>query len=186
MRKLILQSLLTLTIFTFVTGVLYPLGITFIAQSFLKEKANGSMIAVNGKDIGSELLAQNFKKEIYFWPRPSSADFATVPSGASNFGPTSQKLKERVQASMKQLGVGPHDPAMPYDMLLTSASGLDPHITPTSASFQIKRVAAARKIDPAKLQDLVDKMTEDSLLGFMGRPRVNVLKLNLALDALQK
>ncbi len=184
MRNIIAISVRALIVFTVLTGVAYPLVVTGIAQLLTPHAANGSIVEVDGKAVGSELLAQGFKKPEYFWSRPSAVDYGTLPGGATNLGPTSQKLKDRVAASLKDLSLIHEVPDKPYDLILTSASGLDPHITPDSARFQLSRVAGARKIETTQLAALIEASTEPSFLGVIGRPRINVLNLNLALDRL--
>ena len=186
--KLLIQSILLTIVFTVITGIVYPLVITGIAQVAFKDKANGSLIERNGEIVGSELIAQQFTGDKYFWPRPSAGSYATVPSGASNYGPTSQKLHDAVLTNAAAFRAGNKLPAVapvPADMVFTSASGLDPHISPEAARLQIARVAAARTADVAQVTSLVDKFVEPPQWGFLGEPRVNVLKLNLALDAMK-
>ena len=185
--KLIIQSILLTIVFTVLTGVLYPLVVTGIAQVAFKDKANGSLIERDGKVVGSELLAQQFTGAKYFWPRPSAGSYATVPSGASNLGPTSGALQSNVTANAKAFRDGnnlPADAPVPADMVFTSGSGLDPHISPEAARLQIARVAAERKLSADQVSALVEKFIEPSQWGFLGEPRVNVLRLNLALDAI--
>lgn len=184
MRNIIALSIRALIVFTLLTGVAYPLTVTGLAQLIFPFAANGSIVERNAKSVGSALLAQSFKKAEYFWSRPSTVDYGTLPGGASNLGPTSQKLKDRLSASMKELGVTPDSENKPYDLFLTSASGLDPHITPESAQFQAGRVATARGLVATRVATLIEANTEPSFLGLIGRPRVNVLNLNLALDQL--
>lgn len=186
MGKIIVLSVRALIVFTILTGVVYPLAVTGLAQWFVPFAANGSLVSRDGKIIGSELLAQSFKRPEYFWGRPSAVDYATLPGGASNFGPTNQKLKDRVMESMKTLGVSAESSDKPYDLLLSSGSGLDPHITPESARFQLGRVAAARGMSSDRIARLIEAHTEGSAPSAMGHPRVNVLKLNLALDQLRR
>ena len=177
--------------FTILTGVIYPVVVTAVGHGLFAEKALGSVVSVGGKPVGSMLLAQKFADPKYFQPRPSAGDtpYATVPSAASNAGPTSEALKKAVDERAVDLtqrfsarpGVG-----LPSDLLTTSGSGLDPHISPEAARMQIGSVAKARGFDAAKtkqLNDLVESMTEGPQFGFLGDPRVNVLQLNLALDA---
>ncbi len=177
--------------FSILTGVIYPVAVTAIGQGLFAEKALGSVVSVGGKPVGSELLAQKFAEAKYFQARPSAGDtpYATVPSAASNAGPTSEALRKSVDERAKDLterfsprvGVG-----LPSDLLTTSGSGLDPHISPEAARIQIGSVAKARGFDGAQLHeliDLVEAMIEPPQFGFLGDPRVNVLKLNLALDA---
>jgi potassium-transporting ATPase KdpC subunit len=189
--KTFIQSLRLFAVLTLLTGVLYPLLITLAATFVFPRQAHGSLIAVNGKTVGSDLLAQNFTNAAYFWPRPSAADYATAPSGASNKGPTATDLKSHVTARAtafrKANGLQPDAP-VPSDMLFASGSGLDPHISPDAARLQIKRVAQVRKLSPEQTQrlaTLVEHSIESPQLGFLGEPRVNVLELNLALDSLQ-
>lgn len=186
MKSIIVNSIRALLAFTILTGVIYPLFVTGVVQLITPFAANGSLLKKNGQIIGSELLAQSFKDPRYFWERPSGVDYGTTPSGATNLGPTSTKLKERVATSMKELGVVPESADKPYDLLLTSGSGLDPHITPESARFQVERVAKARSVDAAKVEILVENLIEGPDFGVLGRPRVNVLKLNLALESLPR
>ena len=178
--KTILQSLRIYIILTLLTGILYPLAMTGVVQLLFPRQANGSRIVENGKLIGSDLLVQKFESPRYFWPRPSSADYATVPSGASNKGPTSADLKKSIDERREKFG---ND--APVDLLTASGSGLDPHISPEAARLQLARVAAARNMSIQKVTTLVDQAIEPPQLGFLGEPRVNVLKLNLALDQLR-
>ena len=183
--KLIIQSILLTIVFTVLTGVLYPLAITGIAQVAFKDKANGSLIERDGKVVGSELLAQQFTGAKYFWPRPSAGSYATVPSGASNLGPTSGALQSNILNNAKAFRDGNKlaaDAPVPADMVCTSGSGLDPHISPAAARLQIARVAAERTTDVARVTALVEKFIESPQWGVLGEPRVNVLLLNLALD----
>ena len=178
--KTILQSLRIYLVLTLLTGILYPLAMTGIAQLLFPKQANGSRIVENGKLIGSDLLVQKFDSPRYFWPRPSSADYATVPSGASNKGPTSADLKKSIDERRGKVGKD-----APVDLLTASGSGLDPHISPEAARLQLARVAAARNMSIQKIAVIVDQTIEPPQLGFLGEPRVNVLKLNLALDQLR-
>ena len=186
--KLLIQSILLTIVLTAITGVVYPLVVTGIAQVAFKDQANGSLIEQNGQVVGSEFLAQQFTGEKYFWPRPSAGSYATVPSGASNLGPTSQALQSNVTANATTFRTGNKlaaDAPVPADMVFTSASGLDPHISPESARLQIARVAAARGIAEDQVRALVEKFEEPPQWGIFGEPRVNVLELNVALDDLQ-
>jgi len=178
--KSIIQSLRIYIILTLITGIIYPLAITGVAQLCFPRQAKGSRIIVNGQVAGSELLAQKFESPRYFWPRPSAADFATAPSGASNKGPTSADLKKSIDERRTKFGSG-----ATIDLLTASASGLDPHISPEAARSQIPRVAAARNISIQRLSDLVEQTIEPPQLGFLGEPRVNVLRLNIALDEIR-
>ena len=183
--KLIIQSILLTIVFTVLTGVLYPLAITGIAQLAFRDKANGSLIERDGKIIGSELLAQPFTGARYFWPRPSAGGYATVPSGASNLGPTSAALQSNVAARAAAIRAAnelPADATVPADLLFTSGSGLDPHISPDAARLQVARVATARGVSEESIKALIERFIEPPQFGFLGEPRVNVLLLNLALD----
>jgi K+-transporting ATPase ATPase C chain len=172
---------------TIVLGVLYPLAITGVSQALFPHQANGSLITVNGKVKGSELIGQNFSKPEYFQPRPSAAGndgYDPTASGGSNFGPTNQKLVDRVKTSIDKFRKDNPDYTgpLPADLVTASASGLDPHLSPDSASAQAARVAKARGVSTGQVSQLIAQMTEGPDLGLLGEPRVNVLKLNLALD----
>src|SRR5580704_16029004 len=183
--KLFIQSILLTIVFTVLTGVLYPLVITGIAQIAFHDQANGSLIIRDGKVVGSELLAQQFTGDKYFWPRPSAGGYTTVPSGASNLGPTSQALQSNVTANAAAFRAGNKlaaDAPVPADMVFTSASGLDPHISPEAARSQVARVAAARSMGADQVKAQVEKFVESPQWGIFGEARVNVLRLNLALD----
>jgi K+-transporting ATPase ATPase C chain len=183
-----LQALRTLIVLTVITGIAYPLIVTGIAQLAFRDQANGSLVEKDGKVVGSRLIGQPFSDPKYFWIRPSAtspmANNAAASSG-SNQGPTNPALKEAVEGRIKALREA--DPqnkaAVPVDLVTASGSGLDPHISPAAAEYQVARVAKARGLDPRKVHDLVIQSTEGRQLGFLGEPRVNVLKLNLALDA---
>jgi K+-transporting ATPase ATPase C chain len=179
-------ALVLLILFTLLFGLAYPAAITGVAQAAFPFKANGSLIERNGHVIGSELLGQNFSKPEYFWPRPSAAGAHGYDAGASagsNYGPTAKPLVDRVTgdvARYRQSGVqGP----IPADLVTASGSGLDPHISPAAAHVQVARVAAVRHMSEIDVARLVDRYTERPFLGLVGDPAVNVLKLNLALDA---
>lgn len=183
--KLTLQSIRQLLVWTVITGIAYPLVMLAVAQICFPHQANGSLVYRDGKLVGSELIAQQFQGDKYFWPRPSAATYATVPSGASNLGPTSAQLQTNVNAALKALRTAHHLPdnaPVPADLVFTSASGVDPHISPEAARFQVARVAAARGLAVDRVAALVDRFTEGPQWGFLGEPRVNVLLLNLALD----
>ena len=185
MKKLLIQSLRLMIVFTILTGLVYPLLVTGVAQWAFPDQANGSLIGRDGQVVGSALLAQPFTSDWYFWPRPSAADFATVPSGASNLGPTSAALQSKVEARAKAFHAANHlsdDTPVPADMLFASGSGLDPHISPVAARLQVGRVASARGLSEDQVLAVVARMIEQPQLGFLGEPRVNVLRLNLALD----
>jgi K+-transporting ATPase ATPase C chain len=177
-------------VLTVLTGLIYPGVVTGLCQVFLHDQANGSLVSANGRVVGSSLLGQNFKKPEYFQPRPSAAAAAgndgydPLASGAANLGPTSQKLADRVKDSVAAFRKANPDYTgpIPADLLTTSASGLDPHISPASAEAQAARVAKARGAALPQIRVLVTQYTEARDLGFLGEPRVNVLALNLELD----
>ena len=185
-----------LLIFTLITGVIYPLAVTGIAQVVFPSQANGSLIMVNGKAVGSELIGQQFDDPKYFWGRISetstfaynafNAENLTGSSG-SNFGPLNPALIEMAQARIDALkAADPGNTApIPVDLVTSSGSGLDPHISIAAATYQIHRVATAHGLSDAQVQTLVDKYTQGRQLGFLGEPTVNVLKLNLELDGLK-
>lgn len=164
-----------------VTGLLYPLAITGAAQAAFPAQANGSRLVQDGMTIGSELIGQNFTQPGYFWPRPSATGPDPYNGGASsgsNIGPTGKALIDRVGAAVEASG----QTSMPADAVTTSGSGLDPHITPQNAQVQVGRVAAARGVEASVIQTVLADVTEQPILGIFGQPRVNVLRLNLALD----
>ncbi len=173
-------------VLTVLTGLLYPAVVTGIAQAVFPRQAQGSLIESNGKVIGSEIIGQNFTKPEYFHGRPSVAGtgYDAANSGGSNLGPTNPKLVERIKADLAKFRAENPDYAgpIPADLLTSSASGLDPHISPASALAQAPRVAKARGVPLAQVQQLVGTYTENRQAGFLGEPRVNVLKINLALD----
>ena len=186
--KLFIQSIRQTILWTIIAGVAYPLVMTGFAQLLFHKQANGSLIERNGQIVGSELIAQQFTGDKYFWPRPSAGSYATVPSGASNLGPTSQALQSNVTANATAFRTGNKlaaDAPVPADMVFTSASGLDPHISPESARLQVARVAATRGIAEEQVGALVENFVEPPQWGILGEARVNVLELNLALDELQ-
>ena len=177
-------------ILTVITGVIYPLVVTGIAQVVFPHQANGSLIVIDGKTYGSELIGQQFDDPEYFWGRPSATSpkpYNAASSSGSNLGPTNPALISTVAERVKALHAA--DPAntlpIPVDLVTASASGLDPHISVASALYQVRRVATARGLSEAEVRSLVKKYTEGRQFGFLGEPRVNVLSLNLALDGLQ-
>lgn len=185
--KTLLTSIRMFIVFTILTGVLYPLVVTGLAQAFFSDKANGSMISVGGKEIGSALIGQEFTVAKYFWPRPSAVGYNPLPSGATNLGPTSALLQEQISGRKEKLLKNDVGTAVPQDLLTASASGLDPDITPDGALCQIDHIMTARGLPEAersKLTDLVHSYTELPQWDILGQARVNVLKLNLALDSL--
>ena len=199
MLRQIRPALVLLVLMTVLTGLIYPLAITGVAQVLFPHQANGSLITQDGKVIGSELIGQNFTDPKYFHGRPSATTETdpndatkTVPvpyaadnSVGSNLGPTSKALIDRVSADVDALKKENPGAAIPVDLVTTSASGLDPDITPAAAEFQVPRVAAARNMPAERVRELVAQATSGRLFGIIGEPRVNVLKLNLALDALK-
>ncbi len=178
-------AILITFVFTLLTGILYPLAITGAAQALFHAKANGSLIERNGKVIGSALIGQNFAKPEYFHPRPSAAGngYDAANSGGTNLGPTNSALADRLTKDAVAFRAdNAFSGAIPADAITTSASGLDPEVSPATAYAQVGRVAAARKISPDAVRAIVSAHIESRDLGFLGEPRVNVLKLNLALD----
>lgn len=164
--------------FTVLTGVLYPLAMTGFAQVAFRDSANGSMIIRDGKAVGSRLIAQKFSESNHFWSRPSAVDYNPLPSGGSNFGPTSADLKAKIEERRKA--------GMTGDLLFASASGLDPEISVEGANAQVGRVAHALALSTQQVEKLVSQNTEPSQFGLFGAPRVNVLELNLALEDLRR
>lgn len=173
---------------TAVTGLVYPLIITGIAEGFFKQKAEGSMVAIRDKLQGSKLIGQRFESAKYFWGRPSATNYHTLPGGGSSLGPTSASLKALVEARQQTIGKESsmkEGETVPPELLYASASGIDPHISPSAALFQISRIALARGFSDAEqnaLRETVEAMTIHPFWGLMGSPLVNVLELNLALD----
>lgn len=185
MKKNLITAVLMTIATTILLGVIYPLTVTGLAQVLFHDKANGQLIVQNGKVVGSRIIGQPFGTDPYFHSRPSAAGngYDAANSSASNLGPTNHTLIDRVNTSVAQLKTENPAQPVPIDLVTTSGSGLDPHITPAAASFQIPRVAKTRGVTEAQLQALIAKHTEGRQLGFLGEPRVNVLELNLDLDA---
>jgi K+-transporting ATPase ATPase C chain len=198
MLRQIRPAIILIVLMTVVTGLAYPLAITGLAQVLFPHQAGGSLIPQGDKIIGSELIGQNFTDAKYFHGRPSAttdtdpndatktvpAPYNAANSGGSNAGPTAKALIDRVSSDVDALKKESNAP-IPVDLVTTSASGLDPDITPAAAEFQVPRIASARNLSPDRLRTLIAEQTQSRVLGILGEPRVNVLKLNLALDALK-
>jgi len=196
MLREIRPAIVLLLVLTVITGLAYPLAMTAIAGAIFPAQAQGSLIEKDGKVVGSALIGQEFKDDKYFHGRPSatlapdpndstktvSAPYNAANSGGSNLGPTSKALADRLKEDVDKLKGENPNAAVPVDLVTTSASGLDPDISPEAAQFQVPRVAKARKISEDQLRQLVASNTQGRLLGLLGEPRVNVLALNLALD----
>jgi len=189
MLKLLRQSAAALGVLAVIVGVIYPLAVTGVAQGFFSHEAEGSMIVEKGQVLGSELIGQPFSDPGYFWSRPSAT--APVPynaaaSSGSNLGPTNPVLLEAVAARIAALRAADpgNDAPVPVDLVTSSGSGLDPHMSPAAAEYQVERVARVRGLEPGTVRALVAQHTEDRQWGVFGEPRVNVLELNVALDAL--
>jgi len=197
MLRQIRPAIVLLVLMTVLTGLVYPLGMTGIARVLFPRQAAGSLVETDGKVVGSSLIGQNFSDPRYFWGRPSAttdtdpndatktvpAPYNAANSVGSNLGPTSKTLVERVTGDADKLRADNPNAAVPVDLVTTSASGLDPHITPAAAEYQVLRVAKVRNLAQDKVRALVADATEGRTLGILGEPRVNVLKLNMALDA---
>ncbi len=187
MRRELRPALMALLVFTVLTGLLYPLAVTVMARVIFPGQADGSLIGQNGRTVGSTLIGQPFDDPKYFWGRPSATTpfpYNAASSSGSNFGPTSKALREAVRKRIAALRAA--DPAatgpMPADLVTASASGLDPHISPAAARYQVRRVARARGLSEDTVRRLVRQFTQGRQFGILGEPRVNVLQLNLALD----
>ncbi|HEX4274972.1 MAG TPA: potassium-transporting ATPase subunit KdpC [Bryobacteraceae bacterium] len=184
MLKELKPAILITFVLTILTGILYPLAVTGIAQTIFRDRANGSLVERNGKPVGSEIIGQNFTKPEYFHPRPSQNSYDAANSGGSNLGPTNPALADRLKKDAAQFRKDnpSYTGAIPADAITASASGLDPEISPANALAQADRVAAARGASSDKVRNLVGINIHGRELGVLGEPRVNVLKLNLMLD----
>jgi K+-transporting ATPase ATPase C chain len=196
MLKEIRPAIVLLVALTLITGVIYPFAMTGIARVIFPTQSQGSLVEENGKIVGSALIGQEFKSDRYFHGRPSatvapdpndatktvSVPYNAANSGGSNLGPTNKSLVDRVQGEMEKLKQESPSSEVPIDLVTTSGSGLDPHISPAAAHFQVPRVAKARNMSEDSVRRLVDEQVEGRTLGILGEPRVNVLALNLALD----
>lgn len=181
--KYLLPSIRITILFTLLLGIIYPGIVTLFSQGIFNKQANGSLILKDGKVVGSELIGQKFESAKYFWQRPSAIDYNSLPSGGSNLSQNSSNLKkimEERKEKLKANSIITDEP--PQDLLFTSASGLDPHISPLAAKYQVERIAKARSMDPGQLQMLIEQATEERKWGILGEPTVNVLTLNLTLD----
>ena len=190
MIRILRQAFACIAIFTVITGVIYPLIVTGIAQLAFPHQANGSLLIDNGKTVGSSLIGQSFSSPKYFWARPSATSpvpYNAANSSGSNLGPLNPALIENIKARIEQLkkADATSKPLVPVDLVTASASGLDPDISPAAAEYQVSRVAKTRNIDESEVRKLIVQYTRDRQLGILGEPRVNVLELNLALDNLR-
>jgi K+-transporting ATPase ATPase C chain len=191
MKTLLRQGATMLLLFSILVGIVYPVFVTVVAQGLFSAQAQGSMIRRDGQVVGSELIGQPFDDPKYFWGRPSATavfPYNASASNASNLGPTNPSLRDAVQQRIDALRAVDLDNrgAIPVDLVTTSASGLDPHISPAAAYFQVARIARLRGLDAARVRSLVDAHVEAQAFGLLGERRIHVLRLNLALDELSK
>lgn len=186
MLQTLRPALVLLALFTLLTGIAYPLAMTGLGQAFFPQAASGSPIVRDGHVVGSALIGQAFTRDDYFWGRPSAAGdgYNARASSGSNLGPTSQALADRINGEAQRYGVPARE--IPVELLTTSGSGLDPHISPAAAFFQAPRVAEARRLSIDIVRQLIETHTQTPIAGILGEPRVNVLQLNLALDDLSQ
>lgn len=189
MLNQIRQGVTTLVVFTIITGGLYPLFATALAQTFFPTRANGSLIVKEGKTVGSELVGQPFTSDKYFWPRLSATaphPYNAAASSGSNQGPLHADLEKKIKDRIGDFNKADPDNkrAIPVDLVTASGSGLDPHISPAAALYQASRVAKARNLEESAIIEMINEHTDSRQFGFLGEPRVNVLKLNLALDTM--
>jgi len=187
MRRQLRYAVGFVVVLTVLTGVIYPLAVTGIAQALFRHQANGSLITDNGETVGSELIGQPFSDPRYFWGRLSATEYDAAASSGSNYGPTNPGLLEATQERIDALKAADPDnqEPIPVDLVTASGSGLDPHISIAAAQYQVPRVARYRGLSKDEVSALVDRFTEGRQFGILGEPRVNVLKLNLALDELE-
>jgi K+-transporting ATPase ATPase C chain len=192
LRGVLWPAIAIILVMTLITGFVYPIVVTAIAQVVFPSQANGSLIVVDGKTVGSSLIGQAFSDPKYFWGRPSAAGatdenplgYDASGSAGSNLGPTNADLIQRIADQVDELRAANGDQPIPVDMVTTSASGLDPHISPANADYQVPRVAAARGLTEDAVREAIARHTEQPILGFLGKPSVHVLELNLDLDGL--
>lgn len=190
MNKVLRPLVVLFLVLTFITGVAYPLVVTGVAKALFPAQAEGSLVLRDGKAVGSRLIGQNFSDSKHFWGRPSATSpmaYNAAASGGSNLGPLNPALRDAVRSRVAALrAADPGNAApVPVDLVTASASGLDPHISPAAAHYQVARVARARGLPPGKVRTLVEDATESPLLGVLGERRVNVLNLNLQLEAVR-
>jgi K+-transporting ATPase ATPase C chain len=187
MKTELVRSIRILATLTLLTGIVYPVAMTGLSSLLYPDQATGSMLVVDGIRIGSKLIGQSFSRPDYFWPRPSVTGYNPLPSGGSNLALTSMALQEQVAVRRVVIADPNASGAVPAELLFASGSGLDPHVSPEGARYQLSRVARARgfsDLDRKRAEELIARYTEPRSLGFIGEPRVNVLLLNLAMDSL--